>query len=253
MPRVDRDGMRIWYEDHGKGAAVLLTHGYSATSRMWAPQVRGLGERFRLITWDLRGHGRSDSPDHPSAYSEKRSLDDMSAILDACGVERAAIGGLSLGGYLSLAFHLEHSARVRALLLFDTGPGYRNEEGRKRWNALAESYARGFEKRGLGALGSGAEMRASEHHSARGLALAARGILVQRDARVIDLLPEIRVPTLVLWGARDEAFFKPSEYMAAKIPGARRVILPGAGHAANLDQPQAFNTAMSEFLDSIPS
>jgi pimeloyl-ACP methyl ester carboxylesterase len=253
MPELDRDGLRIWYEDHGKGPAVLLTHGYSATSRMWTPQVRRLAERFRLITWDLRGHGRSDSPDDPSAYCEKRCLDDMGAILDACGVERAAIGGLSLGGYLSLAFHLEHSARVRALLLFDTGPGYRNEEGRRRWNALAESYARGFEDRGLTALGPGAEVRASEHRSARGLALAARGTLVQRDARVIDSLPEIRVPTLVLWGARDEAFFKPSEYMAAKIPEARRVILPGAGHAANLDQPEAFNAAVSEFLDSIPS
>lgn len=80
-----------------------------------------------------------------------------------------------------------------------------------------------------------------------------RGVLAQRDARVIDSLPEIRVPTLVLWGARDEAFFKPSEYMAAKIPAARRVILPGAGHAVNLDQPQAFNVAVAESLDSIPS
>ncbi len=253
MPQLDRDGLRIWYEVHGEGPAVLLTHGYSATSRMWTPQVRVLAERFRLITWDLRGHGRSDSPDDPSAYSETLSVEDMSAILDACGVELAVIGGLSLGGYLSLAFHLERSARVRALLLFDTGPGYRNEEGRKRWNALAESYARSFEDRGLAALGTGAEVRASEHRSARGLALAARGILVQRDARVIDSLPEIRVPTLVLWGARDEAFLKPSEYMAAKIPRARRVILPDAGHAANLDQPQAFNTAVAEFLDSIPS
>ena len=253
MARLDRDGLHIWYEDHGKGPAVLLTHGYSATSRMWAPQVRGLAERFRLITWDLRGHGRSDSPDDPAVYSEKRCVGDMSAILDACGVERAAIGGLSLGGYLSLAFHLELPVRVRALLLFDTGPGYRNEEGRRRWNALAESYARAFEERGLAALGSGAEVRAGEHRSARGLALAARGMLAQRDARVIDSLPEIRVPTLVLWGARDEAFFKPSEYMAAKIPAARRVILPGAGHAANLDQPQAFNVAVAEFLDSIPS
>src|SRR5262245_35582769 len=213
MSQLDRGGVRLWYEDDGKGPAVLLTHGYGATSRMWAPQVRGLADRFRLITWDLRGHGRSDSPDDPSAYSELLSVEDMCAVLDDCGIERAAIGGLSLGGYLSLAFHLERSTRVSALLLFDTGPGYRNEEGRKRWNALAESYARSFEDRGLAALGSGAEVRASEHRSARGLALAARGILVQRDARVIDSLAEIRVPTLVLWGARDEAFFKPGEYM----------------------------------------
>jgi pimeloyl-ACP methyl ester carboxylesterase len=82
MPRLDRDGLHIWYEDHGKGTAVLLTHGYSATSRMWAPQVRGLTERFRLITWDLRGHGRPDSPDDPAEYSEKRCVDDMRANLD---------------------------------------------------------------------------------------------------------------------------------------------------------------------------
>jgi pimeloyl-ACP methyl ester carboxylesterase len=253
MPRLDRNGVCIWYEEHGKGPAVLLTHGYSATSRMWTPQVDGLAGRFRLITWDLRGHGRSDSPDDPSAYGQKQSVEDMVAILDACGIDRAVIGGLSLGGYLSLAFHLEHPARVRALLLVDTGPGYRNEEGRRRWNTLAEGYARAFEERGLEALGSGAEVRAGEHRSAKGLALAARGILEQRDARVIDSLVEIRVPTLVLWGARDEAFFKPSEYMAVKIPGARRVILPGAGHAANLDRPQAFNAAVAEFLDSVPS
>ncbi|MGH7857251.1 MAG: alpha/beta fold hydrolase, partial [Candidatus Binatia bacterium] len=228
-------------------------HGYSATSRMWTPQVRGLADRFRLILWDIRGHGESDSPDDPAAYSEEASVGDMAAILDACGVDRATVGGLSLGGYLSLAFHLRHPARVRALMLFDTGPGYRSDEGRKRWNALAESYARGLEERGLAALGAGAEVRAAQHRSALGLVFAARGILAQRDARVIDSLPAIRVPTLVLWGERDEPFVKPGEYMAAKIPGARRAVVPGAGHAANLDQPAAFDAAVAGFLGSLES
>jgi pimeloyl-ACP methyl ester carboxylesterase len=220
---------------------------------MWEPQCQGLGERFRLIAWDLRGHGRSDAPEDASLYSEAAAVGDMASILDACGVARAVVGGLSLGGYLSLAFHLAHPGRTRALMLFDTGPGYRSEEGRRRWNAMADELARGLDERGLAALGGGAEVRIGEHRSTRGLVLAARGILAQRNARVIESLPAIAVPTLVLWGERDEAFVKPGEYMAAKIPGATRVILPNAGHAANLDQPQGFNAAVARFVESVPA
>ena len=251
MPTVERGAARISYDDRGSGPAILLTHGYGATSRMWGPQVRGLTDRFRLISWDIRGHGDSNSPDDPAEYSEEASVADMAAILDACGVDRAVVGGLSLGGYLSLAFHLGCRERVRALMLFDTGPGYRNAEGRERWNALAERYARGLEEKGLASLGGSPEVREAQHRGPHGLALAARGILAQRDSRVIDSLPEIRVPTLVLWGERDEMFVKPGEYMAAKIPGARRVVIPGAGHAANLDQPATFNAAVAEFMEAL--
>jgi pimeloyl-ACP methyl ester carboxylesterase len=253
MPYVERDGVRVWFEEHGQGMAMLLTHGYGSTSGMWQPQWEALGKRFRVIVWDLRGHGRSDAPSDESLYSEEAAVGDMAAVLDACGVTTAVVGGLSLGGYLSLAFHLAHRARVRALMLFDTGPGYRSEDGRRRWNAMAEELARGLEERGLAALGSGAEVRMGEHRSTRGLALAARGILVQRDARVIESLPAIAVPALVLWGERDEAFFKPGEYMAAKIPGAVRVVVPSAGHAANLDQPVPFNAAVTRFVESVPA
>ncbi len=253
MPYVERDGVRVWFEERGRGTAVLLTHGYGATSRMWEPQWQALGDRFRPIVWDLRGHGRSDAPAEESLYSEATAVGDMVAILDACGVAAAVVGGLSLGGYLSLAFHLAHPGRVRALMLFDTGPGYRSEDGRRRWNAMAEELARGLDERGLAALGNGAEVRTGEHRSAHGLALAARGTLAQRDARVIDSLPAIAVPALVLWGALDEAFVKPGEYMAARIPGAVRVVVPNAGHAANLDQPQAFNAAVTRFMESVPA
>ena len=251
MPKLDRDGVGIFYEDRGNGPAILLTHGYGATSRMWEPQTRALADRFRLIVWDIRGHGATDSPEDPGQYSEDASIADMAAILDACGVERAVIGGLSLGGYLSLAFHVRHPERVHALMLFDTGPGYRSPYGREQWNALAERYARGLEAKGLASLGSSAEVRDAQHRSARGLALAARGILAQRGPHVIDSLPHIRVPTLVLWGENDAAFVKPGEYMAAKIPGARRVVVPGAGHAANLDQPEAFNAAVADFVGGL--
>jgi pimeloyl-ACP methyl ester carboxylesterase len=249
---LDRDGVGIHYDDRGAGPAILWTHGYGATSRMWGPQVRALADRFRLISWDIRGHGESDSPESPALYSEEASVGDMAAILDACGVDRAIVAGLSLGGYLSLAFHVRRPERVRALMLFDTGPGYRNPQGRDRWNGIAERYARGLEEKGLPALGGSPEVRAAQHRGPHGLVFAARGILAQRDSRVIDSLSAIRVPALVLWGEADEAFVKPGEYMAAKIPGARRVVIPGAGHAANLDQPDAFNAAVAEFAGAVP-
>ncbi|MCL6644182.1 MAG: alpha/beta fold hydrolase [Dehalococcoidia bacterium] len=101
MPFVERDGVRIFYEAAGEGPPVLLSHGYSATSRMWRGQVEALAPRYRIITWDMRGHGQSDSPDDPALYSEAATVGDMAAILDALGIDTAVIGGLSLGGYMS--------------------------------------------------------------------------------------------------------------------------------------------------------
>jgi pimeloyl-ACP methyl ester carboxylesterase len=249
MATLERDGVAIHYDDHGEGEAILLTHGYSATGQMWSGQVEALAADYRLISWDLRGHGRSDSPDDLEAYREAAAVEDMAALLDACGVARAVIGGLSLGGYLSLAFHAVHPERVRALLLFDTGPGYKKGSAREGWNQTSEATARRFEERGLEALGRGDEVRISTHRSAKGLALAARGTLKQFDARVIESLPEIRVPTLVLAGEDDRPFLAATDYMAAKIPGAEKVILAGAGHAANIQQPEAFNKAVRSFLE----
>ena len=255
MPHLDRDGVNIYYEDHGSGPVVLLSHGYSATSKMWAAQASALRDRFRVITWDMRGHGDTDSPADPSAYSEAHTVRDMAALLDACGVQSAVIAGLSLGGYMSLAFHLNHPGRVSALMLFDTGPGYKNPQARRQWNDRAEQWATALETDGLEALAvmGGDEMRANLHRSAEGLARAARGMLAQFNARVIESLPGIRVPTLILVGENDRPFHAPTDYMAKKIPQAIKVIIPDAGHAANLHQPEAFNDAIHSFLESLPS
>src|SRR5581483_1243498 len=99
---------------------------------------------YRMITWDMRGHGLSDSPTDTAEYTEAKTVEDMAAILDACDVEQAVIGGLSLGGYMSLAFNVAHPSRVRALVLCDTGPGYRNDEARAGWNAMATRRAEAF-------------------------------------------------------------------------------------------------------------
>ena len=252
MAYIDRDGVRIWYEEHGSGPAVLLSHGYSATARMWKGQVEALSPRYRVLTWDMRGHGESDSPDDPARYSEAATVDDMAAILDQCGVERAVVGGLSLGGYMSLAFYLKYPERVRALMLFDTGPGYRNAEARAGWNRVAEQRARALEEKGLDALRAGGdEVRVSMHHSAAGLAHAARGMLAQTDSRVIEALPAIAVPTLVLVGEHDEPFLAATDVMAARIPHAAKVVIPDAGHASNIAQPAAFNAAVDAFLAGV--
>ncbi len=255
MASVRLSGIEIDYEASGSGPAVLLSHGYSATRRMWDGQHRALADRYRVISWSMRGHGKTESPADPAQYSAELTVADMRGLLRHLGVERAVVGGLSLGGDVSLAFYLEHPEIVRALVVCDSGPGYRNAEARAAWNQRAHERAAELEARGLDALsGRSREMResASYHRSAQGLTHAARGMLAQKDSRVIDGLPTIRVPTLIVVGDQDQPFLAPSEYMAKKIPGARLEVIPGAGHSANLDQPEVFNRVLLDFLDALP-
>ena len=248
------DGVNLYYEVHGAGhqPTILLTHGYSATSQMWKGQVDALSRDHRLVIWDMRGHGQSDSPDDPALYSEPATVADMAALLDEVGAKSAIIGGLSLGGYMSLAFHRVHPERTDALLIIDTGPGYKNDEAREGWNRTSLKTAERYETEGLKVLETGsAERRQAQHKSARGLALAARGMLTQRDAGVIASLPDIRVPSIVVVGSQDTPFLAASDYMASKIPGARKDVIDGAGHAANIDRPEAFNAAILAFLDGL--
>jgi pimeloyl-ACP methyl ester carboxylesterase len=249
MPMLDRDGVGIHYEVAGDGPALILTHGYSATGEMWAGQIAPLAKHFKVVTWDMRGHGRSDYPQDPAAYSEAATVADMAALLDAVGAKDAVVGGLSLGGYMSLAFHATHPERTRALLIIDTGPGYKNDQARDGWNESAIRRAERFEADGLPDPAKvGAEVRLARHRDATGLARAARGMLTQKNARVIESLPAIKVPAIVIVGADDTPFLAASDYMAAKIPGAKKAVIAGAGHSANIDQPEAFNAALLNFL-----
>jgi len=232
---LDRDdGARIHYEtfDPENGATpLLLTHGFSASSAMWQPNVAALSAARPVITWDIRGHGKTDAGDDQARYSDEASVADMAALLDACGINRVVAGGLSLGGFLSLRFYLDHPDRVAGLVLCDTGPGYRRDEARQQWNDRALAMAERYER-----------------DEAPGLARAARGILTQRDARVIDALPTITIPALVLVGAQDKDYLGAADYMAAKLPNAVHAVIPDAGHASNVDQPDLFNQQVLAFL-----
>ena len=212
--------MRLHRETHGSGPALLLTHGFGESTRMWDDNVPALAERFRVIAWDLRGHGRSEAPADPDLYTHELALADMERVLDA---DTAVLCGMSLGGYLSLAFRLRHPERVRALILVDTGPGYRRDDERDAWNAYVERTAG---DRPVGRL------------------------LRQHDASVIASLEQIDVPTLVVVGGEDTPFLRAADHMAAKIPNARKLVIEGAGHNANQDAPEVFNRAVLDFLEA---
>jgi len=218
MPFLQRPDCDIYYETHGQGPAVLLTHGFSLTSEMWAPQIKSLSQDHRLIMWDIRGHGQSGQPNKDTTFGRSHCLADMSALLDHLECDEAVIAGLSLGGYLSLAFCAVFPARARGMMIFNTGPGYRSVNAREDWNKTAR---------------------------------AGRQLVVQQDADVINALPGLKLPSLVLVGADDTPFLEPTDYMVYKIRGAQKAVIPDAGHLSNLDQPDLFNKAVLGFLSGI--
>ncbi|MGE0827911.1 MAG: alpha/beta fold hydrolase [Hyphomonadaceae bacterium] len=243
------DGVSLYYEVHGEGPVILLTHGFSATSQMWAGNVAALSKKYKLVLWDMRGHGESDAPEDESLYSEAKTVADIAALLDTVGAKQAVIGGLSLGGYMTLAFRRAHPERCSALLIIDTGPGFKSDEARQGWNDYATKTSNRFATEGLAPLQEmSKEMAMSKHRDPMGLARAGRLMLTQKDARIINSLPEITQPSIVIVGAEDKPFLNATDYMAAKIPGAQKVIVPNAGHAVNIDQPRAFETAVLDFL-----
>lgn len=250
MATIRRNGTELYFDCRGDGPAILLSHGYSGTADMWDAQLAVLAAQYRVIVWDMRGHARSDSPAEVEAYSEAESLADMEAILDECGAQSAVIGGLALGGYLSLCFAAAAPQRTNALILVGTGPGWRNDAARDAWNAHAEGIAASLDERGLEALDEVIWGRHPLHRSAAGLARSARGALRQDDAHVIDSLPAIGVPTLIVVGEHDSDFIAPANYMTKKIPNATEVVISDAGHGCNMDAPDEFNRIALDFLAS---
>jgi pimeloyl-ACP methyl ester carboxylesterase len=156
---------------------------------------------------------------------------------------------MSMGGYLSLLFQLQHPRWCTGIVMVDCGPGFKKDEARESWNVQAAGRAETFEKGGLEALDrTRTEIRDAQHRDATGLALAARGILTQKNDAVISGLSAIDIPALVVVGEHDVRFLPGSNYMAKKIPNAELYVIPGAGHAANMDQSKLFNSRIRSFL-----
>ena len=253
MPYVDVPGGRLWYEAAADGAPLLLLHAGLVDSRMWGTHVAPLSERYRVVRYDLRGFGRSDRPTEPFSH-----VDDLAALLDAAGVERAALVGLSLGGRICIDFALVHPERVRALVLVASGLGgfpfnaFTAEQGAE----IEAAFERGelesvvdLELEVWAPLGVDHGLRRIAHDQAH---VNALDDVEQRLAPpAIERLGEIRAPTLVLTGDRDvPAMAEIGDVLEREIAGARRVVLEDADHLLPLRKPDEFNRLVLDFLAS---
>lgn len=254
------NGVKISYEDQGQGPAVLLVHAFPLSGEMWQQQVFALSRQYRIIVPDMRGFGNSDVP--PGPYPMETFADDVAGLLDTLGIEKVVLGGLSMGGYISLAFVRRHAARLRGLILADTRATADTDEGK----ASRETNAQMVEAQGAGAIADKmvpnmlspstppeqqTYLRSIiERNTPQGIAAALRGMALRPDSS--DLLPTIKVPTLVIVG-EDDMLSSPDEVrgLHMAIPGSRMVEIGRAGHVANVDNPEAFNRALLGFLQTI--
>ncbi len=253
-------GIELAWEEAGRGTPVVLLHAFPLNRKVWVPQVAELSARYRVIAPDFRGHGESGVADEDSTM--ERLAEDVRGLLDHLKLERVALGGLSMGGYVALAFVRRWPERVRALVLADTRASADTEEGRKgrfETAALAEregsaAIAETMVPKLLGptTLEHKPEVVAAVRAmileaSPAGIAAALRGMAVRPAS--FDLLPTIKCPTLIIVGEQD-GLTPPadSEAMAKAISGSTLVRIPEAGHLSNLEQPEKFNGALSGFL-----
>lgn len=251
------------YDEVGSGPPLVLLHGYPFNRSMWREQAEALGADYRVITPDLRGLGETTVRDEPATMEEMAR--DVAALLDELGVGRAAIGGLSMGGYVALAFCRRFPLRVRALILADTRAQAdtpearlgREEQATKILAEGMESIAEGFLKKVLTPETiherpevSGRVREMILKTDRRGAAAALRGMALRPDRT--DFLQEIFAPTLILVGSEDQ-LTPPAdaELMKREIRGSRLNIIDGASHFSNLERPADFNQALSHFLDAL--
>jgi len=257
------NGIRLAYSDQGTGLPVILVHAFPLSRAMWAPQVDALSGRWRVIAVDLRGHGDSDAP--LWCYTLDQFVEDLRALLDHLALPQAVFVGLSMGGYILFAFYRRYRERVRALVLADTRAQADTAEGRLgRFNLAQTAYRQGpsaVADAMIPKLFSPATLRERPEllQLARGIIEANRisgiaGDLMAMAERAdsTPLLNEITVPTLIIVGDQDVAT-PPSDarIMADGIRGSRLVVIPGAGHLSNLEQPEAFDQALMDFLKTL--
>jgi len=266
---ISEDGVGLYAESHGDGIPVILSNGLCTTCENFRPPVEAFVDAgAQLILWDYRGHGRSESPDDPAAYTLDRVLGDLGSVLDwAAPGRRAVVGGVSFGGLASLHFSRKNPERVRGLILIATGPGFKNPEAGARWSELTEKSASLIENEGPSAFlksraapsliglspdlpAAQAAARAIARQDPIGLVHFQRQVAAHVPS-IIDELSEIDCPALVAVGEKDDAFLRAADVMAARLPRVERETIPGAGHMVNIDESEVFNAIALRFLGKI--
>jgi len=261
MPFAEVNGQRLHYEDTGGDRpAVAFSHGLFMDETMFDPQVAVLRDRYRCISWDERGHGQTGDVTEPFTYWD--SAEDLAALLGWLGVERAVLAGMSQGGFLSLRCALRHPELVRALILIDTQAGLEDPERLPGYQLMVDSWlANGPDQAMLDViagliLGEEYANTAEWQDNWRGQSdenlVQVFTTLATRDD-VHDRLREIDIPALVIHGEADASIpLEIGRNLADGLPDAEFVIVPGAGHAANLTHPELVNPRIERFLASLP-
>lgn len=263
MNAITLRGATIHYDDFGPatGLSVLLIHGHPFNRTLWAPQVTALTEAgYRVITPDLRGYGRSSVT--PGKVFLSDFADDLAALLGHLGVERAVVGGVSMGGQIAMEFQRRHPERVRALVLSDTSAPAETDEGKEFRNRLADRLLAegmdGYAGEVIGKMLAAYNVAAMPDVAERvlgmmratdpvGAAAALRGRAERPDYR--DTLPAVKEPVLIVVGA-DDAYTSVADAEAIHrlVPHAALAVIEQAGHLPGAEQPEHFNSALLDFL-----
>jgi pimeloyl-ACP methyl ester carboxylesterase len=258
------DRVRIYYEEHGAGTPLVLAYGIGGSADLWDVNLPGLAARHRVVLWEPRGHGRSDSPADPARYSFSRWTLDLEGLLDHLRLRRAHVGGLSLGAGIATRFALRRPARVRSLVVTNSssaaGLPLPVEALLMRARSIEITLTKGMDAMAEFAMAENPNVaaRLALDPGAReefyayyrrltpiGYANSLRALLAMDH--ITGDLPGLRMPVLLVGGDRDPSL-GPMKVMRRKVPGARLVVLSPASHFANRDQPERWNRAVLEFL-----
>jgi 3-oxoadipate enol-lactonase len=256
-------GVEIVYDDMGSGPSVVLLHGYPFNRSMWGEQVEELKQHHRVIVPDLRGHGESAVTSVPATMQNMAS--DIASLLETLNITRATIAGLSMGGYVAMAFYRLFPLRVRSLVLADTRAPADTEEGKQNREQQAEKASRdGMERIADTLLPKLLAPETVTRHpeivkrlrkmmvetDPEGAAAALRGMAQRQDQTAF--LSRIIAPTLILVGKEDSITpVADAELMHREVGGSRLQVIEGAGHISNLEKPDEFNKALVKFLRDV--
>lgn len=261
MPHAEVNGQELYYEDTGgDGPPMILSHGFLMDHEMFRHQVAEFAPGYRVVTWDERGFGETRTDGAPFTYWD--SARDLFGLLDHLGIERAVLGGMSQGGYLSLRAALLQPDRVRGLVLIDTQSPPEAPDKVAGYRAMIDTWVEGGYQEELASVVASliigdpeeeARWKAKwERWPAERLRHAGPALLDRDD--ITDRLPEIDAPALVIHGREDSAIpVTRAEELRAALPDCRGlVVVEGAAHAANLSHPEEVNAAMRTFLEGLP-
>jgi pimeloyl-ACP methyl ester carboxylesterase len=274
MPHLPTDdGVSLYYEEVGSGYPIVFVHEFAGDYRSYEAQLRYFSRRYRCVAFNARGYPPSDVPEDWRQYSQERARDDIRAVLDGLGIEKAHIVGISMGGFAVLHFGLAYPDRASALLVAGCGYGAQPDKRQQFAEEVARTAAQ-IESRGMAEVsktyGAGptrvqllnkdprgyAEFLTQlAEHSTRGSANTQRGVQARRPSlwELTEEMKKLDVPTLIATGDEDDPCLEPGILMKRSIPSAALVVFPNTGHALNLEEPDLFNEACADFFHQVES